>query len=134
MIVDSSALVAIVFEESDAARYTAATLRSDSLTMAAPNYLEVCLVVDARRRDDLSSLVDRLIEKLDITIAPFTADQARIARDASRRYGRGSGHPAKLNFGDCIAYSLAIERGEPLLFKGNDFAQTDVVPAIPPTR
>ena len=98
--------------------------------MASANYLETAIVIDAKRNTTGSRALDDLIEELEIEVVPFTADHARIAREAYRDYGKGSGHPAKLNFGDCFAYALARERGEPLLFKGDDFAQTDVVSAL----
>lgn len=133
MIVDSSALAAIMFREPDAETHKS-LLRAEGALLSAASYVELSMVVDGRSSVLLTNGLDPMLEQLGVEIVPFTADQARIARDAFRRYGRGSGHPARLNFGDCIAYALAIERGEPLLFKGNDFAQTDVVPAIPPTQ
>lgn len=101
--------------------------------LSAASYLEVTIVVDGTRNPVLSRnldvLLDALLEEADLTIEPVTANQARIARMAYREFGRGSGHPARLNFGDCFAYALAKETGEPLLFVGNDFAQTDLRPA-----
>ena len=78
------------------------------------------------RHPNPSREFDALIERFEVVIEPVTADQARIAREAYRRFGRGSGHPAKLNFGDCFAYALATELDEPLLFVGQDFIHTDV--------
>ena len=126
MIVDSSVLVAILQEEPEAAEFEAAIFASDSVTISAAAYLETGIVVDKAGVEALSSRLDSVIDELGIDIAPVTESQVRRAREAHRRYGRGSGHPAKLNFGDCFAYALATERNAPLLFKGNDFGQTDV--------
>jgi ribonuclease VapC len=87
-------------------------------------------VIDGARDPVASRRVDELLATASVTIEPITVDQARIARAAYRDFGKGSGHPAGLNFGDCFAYALAIETGEPLLFKGADFGHTDVVPAV----
>lgn len=97
--------------------------------MSAANYVEVGIVVDAQRNPVASRRVDDAIAQARIQIVPVTEAQARIARDAYRDFGKGSGHPARLNYGDCFAYALAKEAGEPLLFKGNDFSKTDVEPA-----
>jgi len=78
----------------------------------------------------LSKQLEQLLEQLSVSVVPVTTAQARIARRAQREYGRGSGHPARLNFGDCYSYALSKDTGEPLLFKGDDFSRTDVVPAI----
>lgn len=98
--------------------------------MSAANLLEAAIVMDGPRDAVASQKFDEFIEAAGILIEPVTAAQAHIARTAYRRFGRGSGHPARLNFGDCFAYALAIESGEPLLFKGQDFARTDVVSAL----
>jgi len=87
-------------------------------------------VLDRHRRGLVSEALDDYLEGAALSVAPVTARQARIARAAYRDFGRGSGHPAKLNFGDCFAYALAIERDEPLLFKGDDFTHTDVRSAL----
>lgn len=97
--------------------------------MSVATWLESCLVIDSRApRKGLG--LDALLERLEVELVPVSLEQGRIARDAHRRYGRGSGSPAKLNFGDCFAYALAVDSGEPLLFKGDDFRHTDVNPAI----
>jgi ribonuclease VapC len=129
VIVDSSAIVAIVHAEPDAARYAAALARSQDSTMSAANWLETALVVDSARDPLASRRFDELTEWAGIQIAPVTHEQAVAARQAYRDFGRGSTSPAKLNFGDCFAYALASERREPLLFKGDDFIHTDVEPA-----
>ncbi len=90
--------------------------------MSAANYLEAGIVIDGGRDAVASSRLDIILERLSVEIVPVTQSQAKIARQAYRDFGKASGHPAKLNFGDCFAYALATERGEPLLYKGDDFA------------
>ena len=128
MIVDSSALLAVILEEPDADRYLRA-MESRPGRISAASWVEVGIVADARS-PRIGGEVDVLIDDLQLEVVPLTRRQAAIARRAHRRYGRGSGSPAKLNFGDCLAYALASETGEPLLFKGDDFTHTDVVPAL----
>ena len=98
--------------------------------MSAATYFETAIVVDALRQPLVSRRLDDFVQESAITIESVTVDQARIARDAYRDFGEGSGHPAALNFGDCFAYALARSTGEPLLFKGNDFSHTDVKSAL----
>ena len=98
--------------------------------MSAAGYLEASIVVDRLPAPHYSRIFDNLLSDLGIITEPVTATQARIARDAFRRFGKGSGHPARLNFGDCFAYALAKDFDEPLLFIGNDFVHTDVRPAL----
>ena len=126
MIVDTSALVAILLREPDAPGLERLLGAADVRRMSAASYVELCAVIDGRRDQVGSAKVDRLIRKLEIEIVPFTESQARIARAAYVQYGRGSGHPARLNMGDCFAYALAEDLNEPLLFKGRDFALTDI--------
>jgi ribonuclease VapC len=130
MIVDTSALVAALRFEDDAERYIDALNEADELRLSAANYLETSIVIDGQEDPVASRQVDNFITKAGIEIAPVTAAHAKIARAAYRDFGRGSGHPAKLNFGDCFAYALATALGEPLLFKGDDFIHTDVTPAL----
>ena len=94
--------------------------------MGAPNWLETCLVFDNRANFYATMRLDVVVRDLRIVITPFDANMAELARFAHQRYGRGSKHPAKLNYGDCMAHALAKTTGEPLLFKGNDFIHTDV--------
>ncbi|MDE2595843.1 MAG: type II toxin-antitoxin system VapC family toxin [Sphingomonadales bacterium] len=129
MIVDSSALVAIMRREPEADSFSEAILAADTPMMSAASYLESGIVIDRSRNPQASADFDRVIDALSLSIAPVTASQARLAREAYRRYGKGTGHPAGLNFGDCFSYALAIEAGKPLLFKGNDFTQTDLADA-----
>jgi ribonuclease VapC len=127
MIIDTSALIAVLKEESDAPRFLRVlTLSAEPKRMSAANYLEAAIVVDANRNPLLSRRLDELIVQTEIMAEPVTLEQANIARAAYRDFGRGSGHPARLNFGDCFAYALAKSMREPLLFKGDDFSQTDV--------
>src|SRR5215831_8268899 len=98
--------------------------------LSAANYLEAAIVIDGSRDPVASRRLDDIIAKASITIEAVTAGHAQIARAAYRDFGRGSGHPAGLNFGDCFAYALAKATGEPLLCKGNDFAQTDLTPYV----
>ena len=130
MIIDASALIAILRDEPDAALCAAAIEAASIRRISAANFLETAIVIDASRDPVASRRFDDLLREAQITIEPVTEAQARIAREAYRDYGRGSPHPARLNFGDCFAYALARETGDALLFKGADFAHTDVTPAI----
>lgn len=131
MIVDTSALIAILRREPDARSFTDAIDAASTRRISAGTYVEAAVVVDSNRDPVLSRRFDELIDSAQIVIEPVTEAQAHIARDAYRDFGKGSGHPAALNLGDCFAYALAKERREPLLFKGNDFSRTDVVLALP---
>src|SRR3984957_13060913 len=127
MIVDMSAVMAVLKEESGAPRFLRAlTTSTEPKRISAANYLEAAIVVDANRNPLLSRRLDDLIVQTEILAEPVTLEQASIARAAYRDFGRGSGHPAQLNFGDCFAYALARSMREPVLFKGDDFAHTDV--------
>jgi ribonuclease VapC len=130
MIVDSSALIAILRNEREADLYLR-TLDGSHCRISAANFVEAAVVVDCVKDPAASRRFDDFIRTAEIGIEPVTAQQARIAREAYRDFGKGSGHPARLNFGDCFAYALAKDVGEPLLFKGSDFAHTDVTPALP---
>jgi ribonuclease VapC len=130
MILDTSALVAILRDEPDARRYADAIEFSETRRLSAASYVEAGAVIDGAHDPIASRRVDELIERGGIKIDPVTASQARLAREAYRDFGRGSGHPAGLNYGDCFAYALAKATGEPLLYKGNDFGHTDLVSAL----
>ena len=130
MIVDTSALVAILREETDAKIYAASLQAAGQIRISAGTLLETAVVVDANRSPLLSRRLDELVSQIPLAVEPVTEEQARIARQAYRDYGRGSGHPARLNFGDCFAYALARTTGEPLLFKGDAFRHTDITPAL----
>lgn len=129
MIVDTSAMVAIIRDDPDTKRLLQIVRGHPSPRISAGNLLELSMVIDGARNPALSAELDRIIITLGVITEPVTFEQVTIARDAFRRYGKGSGHGARLNYGDCFAYALARERGEPLLFIGNDFAQTDIEPA-----
>lgn len=126
MIVDASALVTVALEESGFEPYLETLLRSRANRVSAATFLEAAIVVDRFPNPRASVRFDELIRDLEISIEPVTADQATIAREAYRRFGKGTGHPARLNFGDCFAYALAKDLDEPLLFIGQDFIHTDV--------
>ena len=130
MIVDSSALIAILRAEVDAAAYAAAIESAEACRISAATLLETAIVVDGSRDPILSRRLDDLLVAAAISVEPFTEAQGHIARQAYHDYGRGSGHPAQLNFGDCFAYALARVAGEPLLFKGDDFRHTDIKSAL----
>ncbi len=122
MIVDSSALVAVLRDEPDAGSLRRVLARASRVVVGAPTLLETSIVVGQSRHPDL----DELLRDVGAVVAPFTAEHARIARDAHARYGRGSGSPARLNLGDAMSYAVAIAADDPLLFKGDDFTHTDV--------
>lgn len=130
MIVDASAVIAIIRAEDDAAVFAAALAESAATTMSAAGFVEAAIVVDSGGDPLAVRRFEALMKVARIELAEVTASQARLAREAYRDFGKGSGHPAGLNFGDCFAYALAKERDEPLLFKGRDFAHTDVTPAL----
>lgn len=125
MIVDASALLAILMDEPERKSFRAAIARSAVPLISPVNYLEVCLRVDRGAMSDIADALDPLMGRLGLAIATIGPEQAILAREAFKRYGKGN-HPAKLNLGDCFAYALAKARREPLLFKGDDFRQTDV--------
>lgn len=127
MIVDSSVLISILKEEPESGGFVASIANAESLEMSAATYLETGIVADRNKDALLSGRVDEIIETFAITIAPVTEAQAKRARAAYRQYGKGSGHSAGLNFGDCFSYALAMEHAQPLLFKGADFGATDVL-------
>ena len=130
MIVDSSALVSLIKREPDWPALLQEMESADCLRMSAASYLETAIVLDSRRSAAMSAGLDEVILDSEIVIEPVTVAQAKIARQAYRDYGKGSGHAANLNFGDCFSYALAREKREPLLFKGDDFVHTDLHPAL----
>jgi ribonuclease VapC len=126
MIVDTSALIAILRDEPEAEACARALENSVARRLSVANFVEAAVIIDANRDPIASRRFDELVLEAQIIIEPVTETQARIAREAYRDFGKGSGHQAKLNFGDCFAYALAKVTGEPLLFKGDDFAKTDI--------
>lgn len=130
MIVDSSALVAVLHGEPESLAFLE-VINDNSCSMSAATFLEAAIVIDSKRDPLASRRLDDFCNSAEIRITAVDERQACIAREAYRDFGKGSGHPAKLNFGDCFAYALAKATGDSLLFKGDDFAQTDVRPALP---
>jgi ribonuclease VapC len=130
MIIDTSALVTILRAEPDAEICAHAIESAAERRISAVNFVEAALVIDGGRDPIASRRFDDLLKAARVRIEPVTEIQARLARDAYRDFGKGSGHSAKLNFGDCFAYALAKTIGEPLLFIGADFGHTDIVSAI----
>jgi ribonuclease VapC len=128
VIVDSSVIVAILGRETEAEPLGEALAEAPVRRISAVNYVEAAVVVDSRRDPLVSRALDDLLRNAYIAIEAVTAEQAQIARDAYRDFGKGR-HRAGLNLGDCFAYALAKEKSEPLLFKGDDFRKTDVEPA-----
>ena len=131
MIIDTSAIIAILRDEPEAESCALAIEKAAQRRISAANFLEAAVVIDGSRDAVASRRFDELVSTARLTVEPVTEAQARIAREAYRDFGKGSGDPARLNFGDCFAYALAKTTGEPLLFKGVDFTHTDVTPARP---
>jgi len=126
MIVDSSAMLAVIKREPDWLLLAHKLESADCLRISAASYLETAIVLDRLHNPVQSAKLDDLLLELEIVIEPVTVEQAKIARQAFRDYGKGSGHPANLNFGDCFSYALARVQREPLLYKGDDFVHTDL--------
>jgi ribonuclease VapC len=127
MIVDTSAMGAVLLKEADADYFRVRLVSAiGRLAMSAAAILELGILADNPLKPVRHEDVDEAIASLNMEIVPVTSVQVAIARAAHAKFGRWSGSPAKLNFGDCFSYALAMERGEPLLFKGNDFGHTDV--------
>ena len=130
MVIDSSALVAILYQEPEAAFFSRMIEQAAVCSISAASVLETAMVVESRFGSLAGGMLDDLIRRASIHIVPFDAEQLAIARTAYSNYGKGR-HPAKLNFGDCISYALARCLGEPLLYKGDDFAKTDIRAVTP---
>ncbi len=128
MTLDSSALIAVLFAEPGYLDLVDRVLEADHVRVGAPTLVETSLVVEGRRRSPVAGDVEGLVKELAITVVPFGEGEWRIAIEAFRRFGRGR-HAAALNFGDCLAYASAAAAGDTLLFVGDDFARTDIVPA-----
>lgn len=130
MIVDTSALIAILRAEDDAAIFARAIADAGMRRLSAASYLECGIVLDSQRDPVLSRALDELVAEARFVVEPVTERQARLARQAYVDFGKGSGHAAGLNFGDCLSYALAIDRREPLLWKGDDFGPTGIRSAL----
>jgi ribonuclease VapC len=130
VIIDTSAIIAILRDEPDAASYARAISDATSRRVSAVSFVESAVVIDASRDPIGTRRFDDFMKEANILVEPVTAEQAQIARAAYRDFGKGSGHPAKLNFGDCFSYALSKASGEPLLFKNGDFAHTDIVSTL----
>jgi ribonuclease VapC len=130
VIADTSAIIAILKGDDDAAVYAQAIAAADARRLSAVSYLECGIVLDSQRDPIISRGLDELIEEASFVVEPVTERQARLARQAYADFGKGSGHPAGLNFGDCLSYALALDLREPLLWKGNDFGHTAVKSAL----
>ena len=126
MVIDSSALVALLLAEPETEVFVTAIAAAGERLLSTASYLETAIVMTARAGPQARERLDTLIASLSVALVPFTPEQARLAVSAFQRYGRGAGHPASLNYGDCFTYALAKLTGEPILFKGNDFSHTDL--------
>jgi ribonuclease VapC len=129
MIVDTSAILVVLFEEPEADTFLRHLRAAVRPLLSAANWLELAIVVDGRKGPQWLPALNAFLDGLDVVTVPVSFSQVRIARDAYRLFGKGN-HPAKLNYGDCFAYALAKERDLPLLFKGDDFPLTDLRPAL----
>ena len=125
MVIDTSALVAVLLNEPNAARIAQSIERNSPRLLSAASLLETSMVIESRKSEPGGRELDLLLYRADIEIVAFDPDQAEIARAAWRRFGKGR-HPAGLNYGDCFAYALAKSRRLPLLYQGSDFSQTDI--------
>jgi ribonuclease VapC len=133
MVLDTSAVLAMLFVEPEAEAFARAVARAESRRISAANLLEAGIVADHQADARAGRQLDALVARIELSTEPVTAEHVRIARQAYLDFGKGN-HPVGLNFGDCFAYALAKATGEPLLFKGDDFRRTDVQAAVTPGR
>jgi ribonuclease VapC len=131
MVIDTSALLAALQDEPERRRFNESIEAADSRVMSVASFVEVSILLESRFGAEGLRDLDQFIERAGIELAPVDLEQARVARGAFSRFGKGR-HPAALNYGDCFSYALARVLGEPLLFKGDDFSQTDIRPFAPP--
>ncbi len=129
MVIDTSALLAILLSEPEAPQLLKAIMSAERAVVGTPSLVEAAAVMLARKGPGGEVALDALLERLGIDLEPFTEDGARLARLAYSRFGKGVGSPGVLNYGDCLAYGMAMASREPLLFKGDDFSKTDVTRA-----
>lgn len=125
MVLDTSSILAILLDEPEANIFSEVISKDEKRLISSGTALELMIVIEAKKGEAGGRELDLFLHRAKIDIVPFDSEQAEIAREAWRRYGK-SNHPASLNFGDCFSYALAVVSGESLLFKGNDFSQTDV--------
>ncbi|MGB3892985.1 MAG: type II toxin-antitoxin system VapC family toxin [Mycolicibacter sinensis] len=130
MIADTSAIIAILRDEADADRYARAIARAQTRRLSAASYLGCGIILDSQRDPIISRALDEFLDEAGFVVEPVTERQARLARQAYIDFGKGSGHPAGLNFGDCLSYALATDLREPLLWKGDDFGHTGIHSAV----
>ncbi|MGE5270219.1 MAG: type II toxin-antitoxin system VapC family toxin [Thiohalocapsa sp.] len=130
IVVDTSAVIAILREEPEAEIFAEVIGQAEACYLSAVGFLEASMVMIGRGRAELGNDLEDLLTEMGIELVPFDEQQARASREAFVRFGRGR-HAAQLNFGDCISYALARTRALPLLYKGNDFARTDIISALP---
>jgi ribonuclease VapC len=128
IVVDTSAIIAVLYREPGLDRFVRAIAEAESCFLSAVGYFEAAMVLIGRSAPEAAMALDSFVERSAIELVPFDDEQAKQARDAFIRFGKGR-HPAALNFGDCVSYALAQARGLPLLYKGDDFAKTDVISA-----
>jgi ribonuclease VapC len=126
MVIDTSAVVAILRQESGAEGLLRRLTAAGSRRISAASLLESAIVLESKSGQRGGEQLDLFLARAQVEVEPVIAEHVRIARKAWRRYGKGSGHAAGLNFGDCFSYALAQSLGEELLYKGSDFAQTDI--------
>ena len=129
MVIDSSALIAVMSNEPERRSFEQSIRLAPTRLLSAPGLVETSIVVLSRRREEGLAVLNELLADMRVETVPLSADHARLAIDAFRRFGKGR-HPAGLNFGDCFSYALAKATGESLLFKGDDFSQTDIERAV----
>src|SRR4051812_28084060 len=130
MVIDSSALIALLLGEPETEQFVASIAEVSERFLSAASYLETAIVMAGRFGPQGPEKLDRLISELSITIVPFNAEQAHLGIAGFQQFGRGTGHPAALNYGDCFTYALAKLTGQSVLFKGNDFSRTDLISAM----
>lgn len=131
MIIDSSALAAILLQEPEAESFFDLIIDDPQRKISAASILEISIVFHRKKGRNENQRIDRIVSALGLEIVGIDTDQLRFARDAFVRYGKGH-HPAQLNFGDCFSYALAKQTGEPLLYKGTDFSLTDISSVVKP--
>jgi ribonuclease VapC len=129
MILDTSALLAVLLREPEAERFVEEMEAAGVIRLSVVSYVEAAIFVDRRGDAVRRAMLDTFIEEFSIRLEPATVEQCRVARQAFSAFGKGT-HPAGLNFGDCFTYALARVMREPVLFKGRDFIETDLIPAV----